>query len=373
MKMFRKIKDSFSCVDSQKRNRGSGEGAGIGSAAAIISSVSGAIESDRVQLAQEREFGKDSGTTTMHHFGAKCSTTFLSSDDDDDASDESFDSTNTDNEISSDETPNWITIEDGKGGIKHIQTRRDTTEHQDNNDNNKDSIRYEDIRDNENRYIGDRRVIESSIPSYKGKRRKRKKPSVAEDEPSKEIPNAAKSHPYTITSLLRRELSGRSFFSMEPHHEHSHSKRIVSKKGTVHTERSHVSKRKRRYLSDFFNTMLDIKWRFVLSIFTLSFFLSWFGFAVLWWIIIYVRSDFEPENLPGNQSKNDYIPCVLGMHNFASVFLFSVETQHTIGYGTRQTTERCPEAIFMQSIQSVVGVMIQGKYVDAYHLKISNM
>ena len=52
---------------------------------------------------------------------------------------------------------------------------------------------------------------------------------------------------------------------------------------------------------------------------------------------------------------------MLAIHNFASAFLFSVETQHTIGYGTRQTTEKCPEAIFLQSLQSVVGVIIQVK------------
>jgi potassium inwardly-rectifying channel subfamily J len=159
---------------------------------------------------------------------------------------------------------------------------------------------------------------------------------------------------------------------MEPHHEaHSHSRRIVSKKGIVHTERSQISKRKRRYLSDFFNTMLDIKWRFVLLIFTLSFFLSWFGFAVLWWIIMFLRSDFEPNHLPPNQTDNNYIPCVLAIHNFASVFLFSVETQHTIGYGSRQTTERCPEAIFLQSLQSVAGVMIQACMVGTIFAKLS--
>ena len=123
--------------------------------------------------------------------------------------------------------------------------------------------------------------------------------------------------------------------------------------------RSKVENRHRRYLTDFFNTTLDLKWRYVLLIFTASFFLSWLAFAVIWWIILYYRGDFEPHHLPDRQAESGYQPCVLAMYNFASVFLFSVETQHTIGYGTRQTTERCPEAIFMQSLQSVVGVMIQ--------------
>ena len=122
--MYRKFKDSFTCFNSQRSQRQSEGEAGIGSAAAIISSVSGAIESDRVQLAQEREFYRQSSSTTMHSFGRKPSKALLSSEDDDlDDSEDSFESSCTDNEISSDETPNWITIEDGKGGIKHIQTR----------------------------------------------------------------------------------------------------------------------------------------------------------------------------------------------------------------------------------------------------------
>jgi potassium inwardly-rectifying channel subfamily J len=64
--------------------------------------------------------------------------------------------------------------------------------------------------------------------------------------------------------------------------------------------------------------------------------LTWLIFAVIWWIISYAHGDFEKDNLPGgkNQESGDFIPCVWAIHNFASCFLFSVETQHTIGYVT---------------------------------------
>ena len=93
---------------------------------------------------------------------------------------------------------------------------------------------------------------------------------------------------------------------------------------------------------------------------------SWFAFAVVWWLIMLWRGDFEPDHLPDKQAESGWEPCVYAIHNFASVYLFSVETQHTIGYGSRQTTERCPEAIFMQSLQSVVGVMIQACMVSRH-------
>ena len=85
--------------------------------------------------------------------------------------------------------------------------------------------------------------------------------------------------------------------------------------------------------------MLDLRWRYVLLIFTASFFLSWLAFAFIWWVIMIYRGDFEERHLPPNQEANHWQPCVLAIYDFASVFLFSVETQHTIGYGTRQTTE----------------------------------
>jgi hypothetical protein len=60
-----------------------------------------------------------------------------------------------------------------------------------------------------------------------------------------------------------------------------------------------------------------------------------------------------------NQGASGWKPCVGNIHGFASTFLFSIETQHTIGYGYRYTTEECPEGIFVMCIQSIIGVMIQ--------------
>ena len=43
--------------------------------------------------------------------------------------------------------------------------------------------------------------------------------------------------------------------------------------------------RRRRFLSDIFNTMLDMKWRYVHLAFFCSFIGSWLLFAVVWWVI----------------------------------------------------------------------------------------
>ena len=134
----------------------------------------------------------------------------------------------------------------------------------------------------------------------------------------------------TIVSLVKREFGGRgTFFSVtsEDYLNDRRRKRLVSKKGHVQIAQSHVSQRGKRYLSDIYSTMLDLRWRYVLLIFTASFFLSWLLFAVVWWWIMIYRGDFEPGHLPPDQEANNWQPCVLECYNFASVFLFSVETQ----------------------------------------------
>ncbi len=58
---------------------------------------------------------------------------------------------------------------------------------------------------------------------------------------------------------------------------------------------------------------------------------SWLLFACLWYLTFQAHGDLKPENL----ANSSFVPCVAGIKDFTSCFLFSIETQHTIGYGTR--------------------------------------
>lgn len=62
-------------------------------------------------------------------------------------------------------------------------------------------------------------------------------------------------------------------------------------------------------------------------VFAMSFIGTWSAFAGIWWLIAYSHND-----LPGMRHPNEtFIPCVTELKSFATAFLFSVETQHTIG------------------------------------------
>ncbi|XP_028048021.1 uncharacterized protein LOC105835508 isoform X2 [Monomorium pharaonis] len=148
-------------------------------------------------------------------------------------------------------------------------------------------------------------------------------------------------------------------------------RRAVLKNGDCNVLQSRISRRSLRFLQDIFTTLVDTQWRWTLLCFILSFLLSWLGFAVIWWLIAFTHGDFEERHLPPFQVENNWTPCVYNIFSFTSCFLFSIETQHTIGYGSRSTTEECPEAIFIMCLQSISGVMIQAFMVGIVFAKMT--
>ncbi|KAM3961082.1 LOW QUALITY PROTEIN: G protein-activated inward rectifier potassium channel 3 [Aphomia sociella] len=144
-------------------------------------------------------------------------------------------------------------------------------------------------------------------------------------------------------------------------------KRVIFKHGDCNVVQWNVAKRRRRYLQDIFTTLVDAQWRWTLLVFALSFILSWLLFALIWWLIIFTHGDLSPQNDP----NITFIPCLNNVNTFTGCFLFSVETQHTIGYGSRTTNEECPEAIFVMCIQSIVGVFIQAFMVGLIFAKLA--
>ncbi|XP_015791199.1 G protein-activated inward rectifier potassium channel 3-like [Tetranychus urticae] len=150
-------------------------------------------------------------------------------------------------------------------------------------------------------------------------------------------------------------------------------KRVVLKNGSVNLSKERVEKRSQRYLQDTFTTMVDIQWRWNLLVFSMGFLLSWLGFAVVWYLIAYAHGDIDgsPSSSSSSPSSTDKPKCVNGVDSFSTAFLFSIETQHTIGYGSRYTNEECPEAIFVMCVQSITGVMIQCFVVGFVFAKLS--
>jgi len=151
------------------------------------------------------------------------------------------------------------------------------------------------------------------------------------------------------------------------HYSKRMRRRLVYKNGEVNITQANIRKRRRRYLADIFTTLVDIQWRYNLLVFTLAFTFSWLIFALVWWLICFSHGDLDDENI----ANTDWVPCVENINSFISAVLFSIETQHTIGYGSRHTTEACTEAIILMMVQSVFGVICQAMMTGIVFAKLS--
>jgi len=138
-------------------------------------------------------------------------------------------------------------------------------------------------------------------------------------------------------------------------HAQTKKGRLVSKHGRINTfSRAEEVHDRHRLIKDFFTSMLELAWSWTFFSFAVSFFASWLFFATIWYLIIYTHGDLtEQVKEPGHEV------CVTDVQSFTSCFLYSVETQHTIGYGGRAITEECPAAMVLMCVQSIVGVIIQ--------------
>ncbi|KAH8356427.1 hypothetical protein KR200_001728 [Drosophila serrata] len=152
-------------------------------------------------------------------------------------------------------------------------------------------------------------------------------------------------------------------------------KRVVFKHGECNVVQGNVAKRRRRYLQDIFTTLVDAQWRWTLLVFAASFVISWAFFAFIWWIIAYAHNDLEyillEDKSPELVANMTHTVCVTQVKSMMTAFLYSIETQTTIGYGNRYVTEECPEAIFTMCIQCITGVFIQAFMVGIVFAKLS--
>ncbi|CAK6965033.1 inward rectifier potassium channel 16 [Scomber scombrus] len=125
--------------------------------------------------------------------------------------------------------------------------------------------------------------------------------------------------------------------------------RYVRKEGHCNVVFRHVPEEWLLFVTDIFTTLVEIRWRVMFLIFALSYILSWLFFGILYWVIALVHGDMRDPTID---------PCVYEVRSFTAAFLFSLETQTTIGYGFRGMSENCMIAIIVVTIQDVVSCFI---------------
>lgn len=139
--------------------------------------------------------------------------------------------------------------------------------------------------------------------------------------------------------------------------------RLVAKNGTVNLFLDNIDRR--QYVRDLFTTMIDIKWRYNLMAAAFGFVFSWLFFACVWYAVLYVHNDLEHENDPS------WSPCIVNVYSFPAALLFSIETQSTLGFGSRIISVECPGAIVIFCVQLIFGVVVECLIVGMVFAKLS--
>ncbi|XP_066876558.1 inward rectifier potassium channel 16 [Kogia breviceps] len=140
-------------------------------------------------------------------------------------------------------------------------------------------------------------------------------------------------------------------------------RRLLHKDGSCNVYFKHIFGEWGSYVVDIFTTLVDTKWRHMFVIFSLSYVLSWLIFGSIFWLIAFHHGDLS--------NDPDLTPCVDNVHSFTGAFLFSLETQTTIGYGSRCVTEECSVAVLMVVLQSILGCIINTFIIGAALAKMA--
>ncbi|CAF0766329.1 unnamed protein product [Didymodactylos carnosus] len=131
--------------------------------------------------------------------------------------------------------------------------------------------------------------------------------------------------------------------------------RLVGKAGRIECFIQHRPFVWSRTCADWYSNLISAKWLSVLTLVVGVFLFSWLLFAIIWYLLAFYHGDFQEKA----SLQNNHRPCLVNTGNsFLAFFLFSLETQHTIGYGYRHINDECKASVILLMIQSCVGVLI---------------
>ncbi|XP_042287420.1 G protein-activated inward rectifier potassium channel 3-like [Thunnus maccoyii] len=140
--------------------------------------------------------------------------------------------------------------------------------------------------------------------------------------------------------------------------------RYVTKDGKCRVNLGPITD-KIRFISDIFTTLVDLKYRWFLLVFTMCYILTWVAFGGIYFLGAWLRDDIA------HVHDQQWQACFENVDSFLSALLLSLESQRTIGYGSRMVTANCPEGVVLLMVQSILGSIIDALMVGCMFVKIS--
>ncbi|SPP79981.1 inward rectifier potassium channel irk-1 [Drosophila guanche] len=163
------------------------------------------------------------------------------------------------------------------------------------------------------------------------------------------------------------ELTPESAIHAEGHRRSLH--RVMEKNGNENVVFRRIPEKSWRYMRDVITTLMELEWKYMLTLFLGSYFLSWLLFAVLCYVVSWSHGDFLFDEISGVRLGEGDRPCIYGVTSWVTMIIYSVETQTTLGFGEKYASEECPETVFLFIMQMVCAALIEGSMVSLIYAK----
>ncbi|KAJ0000473.1 hypothetical protein NQD34_012315 [Periophthalmus magnuspinnatus] len=157
--------------------------------------------------------------------------------------------------------------------------------------------------------------------------------------------------------------------------------RFVGKDGRCNVTFVNMSERGQRYLSDLFTTCVDIRWRWMLVVFTLSFLLSWLLFGFTFWLIASAHGDLSmglalsPSSSTAAGEAGAEVGGAgdgeAGDGRLGQEGLGQWPIERGWSPASCSVTEECPLAVVAVVLQCIVGCIIDAFIIGAVMAKIA--
>nr|XP_002126220.3 ATP-sensitive inward rectifier potassium channel 1-like [Ciona intestinalis]XP_018667314.1 ATP-sensitive inward rectifier potassium channel 1-like [Ciona intestinalis]XP_026689855.1 ATP-sensitive inward rectifier potassium channel 1-like [Ciona intestinalis] len=207
--------------------------------------------------------------------------------------------------------------------------------------------------------------------------------------------NPWRNHSVQLTSIRARSSGDNNKKRNWAAKKYVYNQRLIQKNGTtnVHIKTKGMGRLNvfSRFSSDIFTTLLDSSWSWILFITMTVYVGHWIIFGILYWVFAVANNDYEKifgptvtvheasshptfSNATATTatSTGSETPCVFEVYDLLSAFLFSMESETTIGYGLRGMTTTCPIAVACLTIQCIVSAIFDTWVIGMCYARLAS-
>lgn len=156
--------------------------------------------------------------------------------------------------------------------------------------------------------------------------------------------------------------SRKKIFRLPPNR--NNSIRVVNKKGRFNISLSKIPNKELRFIRDLGNTLIQIRWRWILLTLVLVNGLAYVTFSAIFMFDAWLSGDWDLDN-------PDHKTCIVGTNTYVGYLLLGIETITTTGYGYVYPTQECKFVWFALTLSTIVMFFIEGAFITVVYVKIS--